>query len=694
MKTKTICRGYALPFIVLGILVSTMFISCNFLNVNSEFDDTMKFDSIFSNYQYLSEYMWGITDNFPDEGRQYRDAPIPGPLATDEMFTNFAVREFPGLQLVTGVINADNISGTALNIWPTMYKIIRKCNYILSRKDEAHLTVQQDELITGYTHMIRGYAYYYLIEQYGPCVLLGDDVLPTNELSQVYDRPRSTYDECVDYCCNELEEAAKYLPEKVASNLWGRPTRGAAFALIARLRLQQASPLFNGGEAAHESFGSWKRSTDGVNYISQIYDEKKWAVAAAACKRVIDMGIYKLHTVPIDPMQPPRPLPSNVPTADFPNGAGGIDCYRSYSEMFNGETIGSKNPEIIWGTASGELTSYCTQAVFPTIDVMGGWNGLCVTQKLVDAYYMEDGRDKDEASKEYPYNVGHGSITDNDFTKSVQKFSGYTLPAGVYGMYNNRENRFYATIGFSGRYWAVSSNTESKYGPYTVWYDHDHTADFTNLYAGYESSVHNPLDYPVTGYVLTKWVHPSDALKGNGATVLQKYFPIIRYAETLLGYAEALNHLKATYNIELPSKNGGGSTAESYTVSRNTSEISKYFDQIRYRVGLPGLSTSDMADENTLDEIIKREYMIEFAAEGRRYYDVRRWGDYESSEKTGIYGMHMTDTGEYHYYQTPGPVTSQNARNRIIDKKLLFLPLPKAEVRRVSKLDQNPGWEK
>ena len=39
----------------------------------------------------------------------------------------------------------------------------------------------------------------------------------------------------------------------------------------------------------------------------------------------------------------------------------------------------------------------------------------------------------------------------------------------------------------------------------------------------------------------------------------------------------------------------------------------KYFNPIRNRVGLPGLSDTEAAsDETTLDNIIKREYMIEF----------------------------------------------------------------------------------
>ena len=42
------------------------FTSCNFLEVDDLFDDTMKFDSIFVKYDYLVQYMWGVSDLLPD----------------------------------------------------------------------------------------------------------------------------------------------------------------------------------------------------------------------------------------------------------------------------------------------------------------------------------------------------------------------------------------------------------------------------------------------------------------------------------------------------------------------------------------------------------------------------------------------------------------------------------------------------
>ena len=31
-------------------------------------------------------------------------------------------------------------------------------------------------------------------------------------------------------------------------------------------------------------------------------------------------------------------------------------------------------------------------------------------------------------------------------------------------------------------------------------------------------------------------------------------------------------------------------------------------------------------------------------------------------------------------------------RHRIVDRKMIFLPIHKAEIRKVQGLDQNPGW--
>ena len=127
--------------------------------------------------------------------------------------------------------------------------------------------------------------------------------------------------------------------------------------------------------------------------------------------------------------------------------------------------------------------------------------------------------------------------------------------------------------------------------------------------------------------MIKKYISSYDAWRGNSSERYEKGFPIIRYAEILLSYAEALNQLTTTHAITLP-------TGESYSLSRDMNEIAKAFNQVRYRAGLPGLTQA----------------------------------------------------------QLESPTEMFEHRDRVVHRKLLFLPLSKSELRKVKLLDQNPGY--
>ena len=639
--------------------------SCNYLNVDDYFMDTLGYDSIFQNKLNLQQYLWGTAAFFYDEGAIWGSTYTPGVVGSDEAFTMWDHDEYPGTQFVLGNINPDNLM--SMNVWPQMYKIIRKTNLIFQRIDECKdLTTLEEREILGYAHFMRAYAYYHILMNFGPVVLIGDETLETNEKPEYYNRERATYDESVDYICDELELAAKYKPLTVSMGQFGRPTRGAAYGLIARLRLQQASPLFNGGAAAKTHFASWKRTVDGVDYVSQQYDEKKWAVAAAAAKRVIDMGVYELYTVKRDSTT--MPLPKNVPSGDFPNGAGNIDPFKSYSDMFTGEALSQKNTEFVWGRISSNVRNY-TRHAFP-IDNLGGWNGMAIPQKIVDAYYMVDGRDINNSSEEYPY-------SEIGFSSEKQSFSGYQLNNGVYNMYMNREMRFYASIGFSECFWPCLSTSESGRRNQTITY-------FKGGNSGKDRTNSDIRNYPITGYVIKKFIHKDDAWAGNDAETLEKPFPIIRYAEILLSYVEALNNLTGGHTIT-------DAEGNSQTFTRDVNEMAKYFNMIRYRAGLPGLTSAELSSPDQMFDLIVRERMIEFLHENRRFYDVRRWGIYEEVDKEPIVGMDTESRKDGYYERTV--VNHPIARNRKVERKMIWLPISRQEIRKVPKMDQNPGWD-
>lgn len=661
-----------LYIIVLSLAVASMFGSCNFLDVDRYFSDEIKIDSVFNSTRNVEAYMWGITSYFNDEGSIHQNADTPGPLATDEAFTMYeTLHGYNGLRLVLNEINASNLYSFE-TMWKNSYIAIRKCNTLFQRIDEAaDMTPLDRAEIMATTRFLRAYAYYKILTVFGPPIIVGDEVIPSNEDLIAYDCTRATYDEAVEYICSELEAAAVSLPVTRPIMEFGRPTRGAAYGLIARIRLYHASPLFNGGDAAKRCFGTWKRSTDDAYYVSQTYDESRWALAAAAAKRVMDMTnggapLYRLYTVTADSDTPD--LPEGV-TSDpnfyepWPTGAAGIDPYRSYSEGFTGEAVLATNPEYVWGRNSGTLVAN-TQMAFPL--KAGGWSGMAIPQKIIDNYSMVDGRSIDNSSEKYPY-------SESGFTTQQKSFSGYRLNSGVYNMYNNREMRFYASIGFSECYWPCSSSTTSGLYNLTITYYYDSA----------NGKLNSATDYTPTGYVIKKFIHPSDAWDGTNARRMDKAFPIIRYADILLMYAEALNNLTTTHTVQL-----GDVT---YTLSRDVQEIRSAFDQVRHRAGLPGLSDGDLASAETIQNLIVKERMIELLHENHRYFDVRRWGIYEEVESEPITGMNV-DSGKSGFYTRVIPNTSRIG-SRLVNKKLMFLPLPLSEIRKLPSVDQNPGWE-
>ncbi|MDR2472831.1 MAG: RagB/SusD family nutrient uptake outer membrane protein [Tannerella sp.] len=650
-------------YITVAIITLTLY-SCDFLNVNDYFEETIKYDSIFSNKRNVERYLWTTAAQFPDEGN-FQVEPNSA-FGCDEGFS-LSNTDFQGSFFVLGQITPTT-SYAIQNYWSRMYIIIRKANTIVARLNEAaDLTTLNKREILGYSYFMRAYAYYRLLMQYGPIIVIGDDVLDTNESTQYYDRSRETFDASVDYVCAEFERAAEYMPSTIPLSYFGRPTKGAAYGLIARLRLIQASPLWNGGEAARKTFGTWKRSSDKQLYVSQTYDEKKWAVAAAACKRIIDMNLYKLHTV--SKMPDTYPLPDNVSALDFPNGAGDIDPFRSYSDMFTGEALAVRNDEFIWGRMSNGATD-CSRFAFPVINY-GGWNNASVTQKVVDAYRMADGRTIDDSSPEYPYSVTGVKGGSN------RDFSGYRLLNSTSNMYVNREMRFYASIGFSEGFWFMNSTTLAAKKAATVTY-------YLDGNAGLQAANNNPFNYPPTGYVFKKYVHVDDAWEGDNAARVPKPFPIIRYAEILLSYVEALNNLTTAHTVT-------SADGESYTVSRDINEMRKYYDMVRYRAGLPGLTDTELSSPTTMQSLLERERMVEFLFEGLRFYDVRRWGKYELTENEPVMGMDI-ESSKSGYYNVV-PVNHSKVRNRVVDKKLIFFPISLNEVRKAPSLDQNPGYQ-
>ena len=154
------------------------------------------------------------------------------------------------------------------------------------------------------------------------------------------------------------------------------------------------------------------------------------------------------------------------------------------------------------------------------------------------------------------------------------------------------------------------------------------------------------------------------------------HFPLIRYGEILLNYAEAMNE---AYGPDADPKNYNMTARRAMTL-------------IRTRAGLTGnINLSESVPEDDKDrmrEAIRHERRIELAFEEHRHLDVRRWKIAETVLNRSVSGFRIDKNGDNFTY-TPQP----NIQNRVFDASKMYLyPFPQSEIGRNKNLIQNSNW--
>lgn len=647
----------------LGSIISGLSSCESYLDVDEYIYDKTTLDSVFVRKEKLVEYINGAAALLPAEDQLFTNSPFPFALGSDECFASWQDSRHAAMYFLLDDITPQT-SNTTFDNWPQYYRGIRKANIILQRIGECkELSDMERRDYIGRAHFLRAYFYFCLLRQYGPVPIVPDEAFAADESAENASIERSTYDECVNYICEDMKQAATFLPLTREMAFQYVPTSGAAMSVISRVRLYAASPRYNG----NTRYSDWKKST-GEPMISSINDATKWGVAAAAAKRVIETGKYQLNT--IERKETTLPLPANVSALSFPDGAGNIDPYLSYAGIFTGDVPAISNDELIYYYNSIKGSDSPGWIAFPYN--LGGGNGMNVTQDMVDSYRMMDGRDINNSSAEYPYPAEEHM---GDEIGIGYNFSGiYQVKGTMAKMYDKREARFYASIGYNNCVWPGTSYIGTlDVINYEVTYYSNGTgappANFQN-------------DYNRTGYTCRKYVHQEDNMKASGS-IRPKIVPVFRYAEILLNYVEAMNEMEGSYTDEV----------NDITVTRNVNEMKKYFNMIRFRAGLPGLTDAEVNDRTQMRELIKLERKIEFAFEGYRYHDLRRWGDAYEAYNKKIIGMNVNaKTTERSMYFTRTILDSEKITKRTFSNKMYFYPIHQTVLDKNNKLVQNPGW--
>ena len=580
------------------------------------------------------------------------------------------------------------------NSWPWSYVAIRQASvFIHNAHANDELTQDEIDVLIGEAHFLRGYFYWLLIRKYGPVPIMPDEGADFSESYDNLSYPRNTFDECVDFICKDMIEAAKRLPDRRNNLNSARPTKGAALAVRAKVLTYAASPLYNG----NTEMADFTDKT-GRQLISQQYDERKWAVAAAAGKDFLDYndqaGVYKIHTVGIrktaeDTSYPTTIIPPKCEpysSQNFPDGWADIDPFESYRSVFNGELSMAENEEVIFTRGQNNRTNNLIpdgQEGSVEIGVkdlvkhqlpnsLGGWNIHGVTQKQCDAYAMADGTPYDREKVMAQYGPGNEFTTINN--KALHPYD-HLPDNGIYMGYANREPRFYASVAYSGTIWPGASTTEDRYHNQQIFY-----------YRGEQDGRVNSNERWVnTGIGVMKYVHPYDINVGNNASIRDKADPALRYADLLLLYAEALNNLTTSY--EIASWDG----TQTYTISRDVNEMHRGVKPVRMRAGVPDYTDEVYADRDQFFNAIVHERQIEFFAENQRYFDLRRWKIAEEHEAEQIYGCNtlMDRRNALQFYNPVRVPKLQTSFSR----RQYFWPVSWDELRRNKNLTQAPGWK-
>ena len=483
----------------------------------------------------------------------------------------------------TAVSVPDYFMGQANNIQEAVYGRIRNINDFIRGVSGSTLAESQKNIMLGQAYFFRAWCYYNLVKWYGGVPLVTEVLDPTEDAFI----PRATTKATVEFILQDLKNSAEMLASETTNGGWkgsndyGRVTSGTALALKGRVLLWWASPLFN-------------RANDQSRWQTAYAEMKKDLSTINAC----GYGLYQTG--------------SNVNGSDF----AGI--FTQIGRVNNREAVFFtlyNTTVILTGIDDAAKNNMWERYIRP--DNTGG-NGLNASRMIVDLFPMSDGK----------IPAGAGTYTKLETSPIAYERD---IP------FMNRDPRFYRTFAFPGFRWAYNGDASvhdahnPSDGPnYTLWNYVWYTDlnDQGNVESGNSYGADNLLGSKQGIYVRKK----TDDLDNNGSPLytynaagwksgagpFYSAAPLIelRYAEVLLNLAEAA------------------------CMAGQMGEAVQYLQQIRQRAGYTsengyGLQANLASDQATCMSAILYERQIEFAYEGKRFDDMRRWMLYDGGAEIG-----------------------------------------------------------
>ena len=570
---------------------------------SSDFLDTTPTNEVASSVVWTSKNLADRVVNgiYEHMTYEYRD----NPWLTCNMTDGFTEIEDEDVNWVSGnapmlLGSSTAASGVYSDMWRKLYEVVYRCNDVLDHIDAVpDMTEAEKEKAKGETYIARAWHYYRLNALYRG--------VPIYE--HVYDNTnctaaRSTTDEVWNLIIKDCTAAINNpnLPEKNATgdSNYGRLTKGAAYFLRGQVYL-------------------WM---------------KNWSAAEADFRKLGSIG-YKL--------------------------------FNSYGPMFTVEN--EKNDEYIlqYQYTEDESCGNFFSWTYGNRNSKGySWNNYIPNPYFVDSYQKADGS-KFNIEDVFP---GYNSMTPvqrkvfylrNNLTDDeIQTFKDQGADMSKY-LPNGNEERL-AKV-YNDRDPRMAQNFILPYHEYVGGCT---GADITYTlrwpYRGFDGA--EPFDLRTDTndrfyYLWRKFVWVGSSLKDQSRSPID--IPVFRYAEALLGLAEALNE------------------------QGKTTEAVQVINQVRNRAGVAPLTTTDatkptyVSSKENLRTRIQDEYGWELCGENRLYWHELRWGTWKAKKFDGANGMtEIWGTKRY--------------TNTFQGDYSILWPIPLKETEMNPNLKQNPGW--
>lgn len=383
----------------------------------------------------------------------------------------------------------------------------------------------------------------------------------------------------------------------------GLATKGAALALKSRILYHAAGDLFDDPIGPNPELTGYTSGSQQARYQR----------AKEAALEVMNMGKYELfNRYPEDPAY-------------------------NYEQIF---LINDDHEETIMNRYF--VPSRDWQDIFVVNLVNGpngyrGWAGNTPLQSLVDAYEMDDGTEFDWSNPEHAEKP-----------------------------FENREPRFYASILYDG---APFIDPPSFREPYDldgiIQTFRSLTLPDGSTVAGVDTR-NGPIEDwngSYSGYYMRKFIDSTIPLQERQ----QSPWPVFRYTEVLMNYAEACIGLG------------------------EEEEARRVLNMIRERAGMPDITESGEA----LVQLYRKERRIELFGEDSRFFDVRRWkiAPEVYHDALGIsVTAEATDRSDRSTYTNFTYDPTRHVQDRNWHDGMYFSPIPLDEMNRNAQLIQNPGY--